>query len=93
RSVSRSLPDAANDSENRIIAEVRKYLGSYEKSDVMIRAGQYTEGADPVLDTAVRLWPDLDAFFARSDPGDAADIRGSFDRLILILRRAGVSPP
>ncbi|WP_246139534.1 FliI/YscN family ATPase [Phaeobacter marinintestinus] len=91
RSVSRSLPNAANESENRIIAEVRKHLGSYEQSEVMIRAGLYTEGSDPVLDAAVRLWPDLDAFFARSDHSDAADIRGSFDRLTLVLRRAGIS--
>ncbi|MCA0870508.1 FliI/YscN family ATPase [Seohaeicola saemankumensis] len=88
RSVSRSLPDAASDSENQIISEVRKYLGSYEQSEVMIRAGLYTEGADPVLDKAVRLWPELDAFFARSENDG---IGASFDRLGLILRR-GAGP-
>jgi len=88
RSVSRSLPDAASDTENHLISEVRKHLGSYEQSEVMIRAGLYAEGADPILDKAVRLWPELDAFFARSEHDG---IGASFDRLGLILRR-GAGP-
>ena len=86
RSVSRSLPDAATGPENDMIAQARRLLGAYEGTEVMIRAGLYAEGSDPVLDQATRLWPELDAFFARSDP---AGIDNSFARLKLILRRAG----
>ena len=89
RSVSRSLPDAASDSENTLIAQTRRLLGAYEQSEVMIRAGLYSEGTDPILDQAVRVWPDLDAFFARPDREGTA---GSFDRLALILRRANAGP-
>jgi flagellum-specific ATP synthase len=85
RSVSRCLPDVASDTENAMIGEVRKFLGSYEQSEVMIKAGLYVEGSDPVLDQAVRIWPELDAFFAKVETDG---IRGSFDRLGLILRRA-----
>ncbi|MFD3188829.1 FliI/YscN family ATPase [Sedimentitalea sp. HM32M-2] len=85
RSVSRSLPDAASDAENAVIADVRRLLGAYEQSEVMIKAGLYAEGADPVVDQAIRVWPDLDAFFAKPEPDS---IRNSFDRLGLILRRA-----
>lgn len=85
KSVSRSLPHAASDAENQIIANTRQYLGAYEQSEVMIKAGLYTEGADPVLDQAVQVWPELDAFFARPEPDK---IQNSFDRLGLILRRA-----
>lgn len=85
RSVSRSLPLAASDSENTMIADVRKLLGSYEQSEVMINAGLYVQGSDPDLDRAVRAWPELDSFFARSDTEGASH---SFDRLGLILRRA-----
>lgn len=88
RSVSRSLPDAASDRENQMIAETRKLLGAYEQSEVMIKAGLYQEGSDPALDRAVLVWSELDEFFSRSDPGGIAN---SFDRLNLILRRAGVS--
>ena len=87
RSVSRCLPDAADDAENAMIGETRKFLGAYEQSEVMIKAGLYVEGSDLVLDQAVRIWPELDKFFARDETDG---IRGSFDRLGLILKRAGI---
>ncbi len=86
RSVSRSLPAAATPEENAQILEVRKYLGAYEQSEVMIRAGLYSQGNDVVLDQAVKLWPELDAFFGKESP-DGID--SSFSRLSLLLRRAG----
>lgn len=85
RSVSRSLPDAASPAENASIIEARRLLGAYEQSEVMIKAGLHVEGTDPLLDRAVRAWPELDAYFSREEPGS---IRDSFDRLDLILRRA-----
>lgn len=84
RSVSRSLPHAASDSENTLISQARRLLGAYEQSEVMIKAGLYAEGADPLLDQAVKVWSDLDDFFAREETGGISD---SFGRLNLILRR------
>jgi len=88
RSVSRSLPAAATAEENEIISNVRKYLGTYEQSEVMIRAGLYSEGSDLILDQAVKIWPELDSFFGKDDP---EGIKNSFNRLNLMLRRAGNS--
>jgi flagellum-specific ATP synthase len=85
RSVSRCLPDAASEAQNAMISETRKFLGAYEQSEVMIKAGLYVEGTDPTLDQAVKIWPELDAFFAKPEMDG---IQGSFDRLGLILRRA-----
>jgi flagellum-specific ATP synthase len=64
RSVSRSLPGAADAAENALIARARRLLGTYEEAAPMIRAGLYARGADPATDEAVRLWPALDAFCA-----------------------------
>ena len=86
RSVSRSLPAAASGEENTAIAQVRHLLGTYAKSETMVRAGLYTEGSDPELDQALRVWAELDSFLA--DP-ETTSIQNSFDRLGLILRRAG----
>jgi len=85
RSVSRSLPHAASEDENRTIAEARQLLGAYARSEMMIRAGLYTQGSDPLLDQAIRLWPDLDAYLAEPEAQNTAN---SFNRLRLILRRA-----
>lgn len=85
RSVSRSLPTAANDAENQAISEARQYLGAYAQSEMMIRAGLYTTGSDPLLDQAIKVWPELDAFLAQPE---TQNTQNSFNRLRLILRRA-----
>ena len=85
RSVSRSLPACATQDENEMILAVRKFLGAYEQSEVMIRAGLYSEGNDVILDQAVKIWPELDSYFGKADPDG---IQNSFNRLLLLLRRA-----
>ncbi len=87
RSVSRSLPHAASEEENRTITEARSLLGAYEQSAVMVRAGLYSEGSDPRLDQAIRVWPELDGFIGETESVSAEN---SFARLNLILRRAGI---
>ena len=82
RSVSRSLPAAASEEENRLIALVRRYLGAYDKTELMLQAGLYAEGNDPVTDTAVRLWPALDAFLASESPGGAVTAFASLQKLL-----------
>jgi flagellum-specific ATP synthase len=88
RSVSRSLPNAASADENQTISDTRQLLGAYAQSEMMIRAGLYAQGTDPILDQAIRAWPDLDAFLADLEPNGT---RNSFDRLRLILRRSTAS--
>ncbi|MGH1423088.1 MAG: FliI/YscN family ATPase [Pseudooceanicola sp.] len=85
RSVSRSLPAAATEDENTAISSARALLGAYAQSEMMIRAGLYTQGSDPQLDQAISVWPDLDAFIAEKDLDGCEN---SFNRLRLILRRA-----
>lgn len=90
RSVSRSLPEAANDHENELIQKVRSLLGAYARSETMVRAGLYREGDDPILDLAMKVWPDLDGFLAEKSLNGAA---GAFQKLELILRRSAAAPP
>ena len=86
KSVSRSLPGAASPEENAMLTEARRLLGAYEGVEVMLKAGLYTEGSDALVDRAIRVWDDLDRFIAKQDE---PDISASFDKLNLILRRAG----
>lgn len=89
RSVSRSLPAAASDSENESLAQVRRALSVYDRNAMMISAGLYTHGSDPEIDHAIRLWPELETFLAKSEPQSVAN---SFAQLNLILRRASAGP-
>ena len=79
RSVSRSLPDAASDTENKLIAEARRLLGAWDRAEMMIQAGLYAKGSDPMVDTAIKVWPALDAFLA--EPAPDTGIAGSFAKL------------
>lgn len=86
QSVSRSLPEAASEDENKIIFRIRHLVSVYEQNALMIRSGLYAEGNDPELDLAVKLWPEIDQFIGVTGQGEA---RQGFDKLRLLLRRAG----
>lgn len=79
RSVSRSLPDAASPAENELIADARRVLGAWDRAEMMIQAGLYVAGSDPLIDRAIRLWPGLDGFLAENAPENGPE--GSFQRL------------
>lgn len=85
RSVSRSLPTAADDRENVLIAEARRLLGAYDRAEMMIQAGLYAAGSDPLVDAAIRVWPRLDAFLAEAETEGSG---ASFARLADILSGA-----
>ncbi|MDE0591360.1 FliI/YscN family ATPase [Halocynthiibacter sp. C4] len=78
RSVSRSLPSAANDNENKLIQRTRQLLGAYERSEAMIQAGLYAKGSDPLIDEAISIWPTLDEFIGSAD---VQGIENSFEQL------------
>ena len=85
RSVSRSLPAAASAAENAMIGQARKYLGAYARAEMMIQAGLYATGSDPVIDAAINVWPDLDAFIAEEEEQNTEN---SFKRLFEVLSKA-----
>lgn len=67
KSVSRSLPEAASDVENGLIAQGRGLLGQYERASLMVQAGLYAKGSDPEIDKAISAFPLLDKFLTIKD--------------------------
>lgn len=67
RSVSRSLPAAASEAENAIIADARRAISAYDRIAIMRQAGLYTPGADPEADAAVACHDALEKFLALTD--------------------------
>jgi len=83
RSVSRAAPAAWSADEAALAARARALIAAHEEARPMIQAGLYERGADPELDAAVRLWPELDRFLATvTRPAGSAE---SFARLAAIL--------
>lgn len=72
RSVSRSLPRAASAEENRLIATARRHLGVHDRAEMMLQAGLYSDGSDPAIDAALRVWSGLDSFLSRESRGPEA---------------------
>lgn len=64
RSVSRSLPVAATPTENAQIAEARRLIGAWERAEMMVQAGLYAQGSDPLTDRAIKLFARLDGFLS-----------------------------
>lgn len=83
RSVSRSLPAAASEEEGALLLEARALFTAYENAELVVRAGLYHSGSDPLTDRAIKIWPQLDAFVARSGMSDPQE---SFTFLRNILR-------
>ena len=82
RSISRSLPEAASELENKNLQQARRYIRLFEESQTMIQAGLYVSGTDPALDKAISVYPALDEFVSIIGP---PDIDGNFQKLQNIL--------
>lgn len=82
RSVSRSLPAAATPTENAQIAEARRLIGAWERAEMMVQAGLYAQGSDPLTDRAIKLFAKLDAFLGGTAAKSPTD---SFARLRKVL--------
>ncbi len=87
RSVSRSLPKAAREDENKLITRARQLLGAHDRAEMMLQAGLYTPGSDPVTDGAVKVWDALDNFIGAAA---APDIGQSFEKLRAVLAPADI---
>ncbi|MDA9207960.1 FliI/YscN family ATPase [Octadecabacter sp.] len=78
RSVSRSLPEAANPSENKLIQKARQHMGTYAQAELMIQAGLYAAGSDTKIDESIAVHDKLEAFIATQGEQSTA---GSFHLL------------
>jgi len=88
RSVSRCLPSAASAAENGVISKARRLVAKYEDAAALVQSGLYSAGADAELDHAIAFRKSFEDF---ATGRTVDDIRASFERLQLCLRRCGAS--
>ncbi|EZP48687.1 flagellar protein export ATPase FliI [Sphingomonas sp. RIT328] len=74
KSISRTLPQAHSDVQNRLRDGARQVLATYADMEEMVRLGAYRTGSNPEVDRAIRLAPRIEALLnqPRHDRGDAA---------------------
>ena len=66
RSVSRTMPRAADPAYLPVITQARRVMATYADMEELIRLGAYRAGSSPEVDEAIRLHRPLEAFLAQS---------------------------
>ena len=61
-SLSRLMPNVTSEEHMQRAKALRLLMASYARSEDLIRIGAYQKGADPTLDRAVEILPQLNAF-------------------------------
>ena len=84
KSISRTMPGCHGPREREIVTAARQSLSAYANMEELIRIGAYRAGADPQVDRAIALNPELEAFLAQ-DKDEVTSLPSSFERLGAIL--------
>jgi len=84
KSVSRALPRAYTEEQNAIVRRAKQIISNYENMAELIRLGAYRKGADPHVDEAILLYPDIEEFLTQLKD-DSSTIDEGFERLSEIL--------
>ena len=62
QSISRAMHNLVGDEHFDLVRRFKQLFSRYQRSRDLIAVGAYQPGADPLLDTAVALYPKLEAF-------------------------------
>ncbi|HEY3917824.1 MAG TPA: flagellar protein export ATPase FliI [Stellaceae bacterium] len=84
RSLSRMMPQCNTEGEVGAIAAARAHVAVYEDMAELIRLGAYKQGSDPNVDTAIRLYPAIEAFLSqrKDERADFAAGYAALDELL-----------
>ncbi len=83
-SISRAMTELLPPAELELARRFKQLFSAYRRSRDLIAVGAYVRGADPVLDRAVALYPQLTAFL-QQDLQERADVAGCRARLRELL--------
>jgi flagellum-specific ATP synthase len=80
KSVSRTMPRAANPAFLPLLARTRKVMATYSDMEELIRLGAYRPGSSAEVDEAIRLHGPLEDFLAQNKD-DATSLEQGYQRL------------
>ena len=84
KAISRTMPGCHEPHERQIVTNARQTLSAYANMEELIRIGAYRTGADPAVDRAIALNPQLEAFLGQ-DKDEVTSLDESFELLAQIL--------
>lgn len=83
-SISRAMTALISESHYAKVRYFKQLLASFQRNRDLVNVGAYAKGSDPVLDKAIGLWPQLEAFL-QQNIDEQADVADSWQALELIL--------
>ena len=86
KSVSRTMPRAANPAFLPLLARARQVMATYADMEELIRLGAYRPGSSAEVDEAIRLHGPLEDFLAQNKD-DATSLEQGYQRLEQIVGR------
>ena len=84
KSVSRTLPGALDPDQNALRLAARSILSTYADMEEIVRLGAYQSGANPEVDRAIAIAPQIEALLTQTKQ-DRGDLTDSFAALAAIL--------
>mgnify|MGYP001186342833 FL=1 len=84
KSVSRTMPKAADPDFLPVITRARQIMGTYADMEELIRLGAYRAGSSAEVDESIRLHGPLEDFL-RQGKGEATSLREGYQQLAQIL--------
>ncbi len=61
-SISRVMTDLIDDQHYARVRQFKQLLSSFQRNRDLVSVGAYTAGTDPMLDKAIKLYPELESF-------------------------------
>ncbi len=83
-SVSRVMPDVTAPEHGAVARAAREVLATYRDAEDLIAVGAYQDGADPRIDRARRLKPQLEAFL-NQPRGEVTDLATGLQQLTALM--------
>ncbi|MBX9977002.1 MAG: flagellar protein export ATPase FliI [Alphaproteobacteria bacterium] len=84
KSISRLASTAQTKHQKDLVLAAKKILATYDDMAELIRLGAYTQGSNPDVDEAIRLYPAFTTFFSQK-PHEHTSLSNTFAQLELIL--------
>lgn len=83
-SISRVMPDIADDRHMKMARELRRLYSLYQQNKDLISVGAYQAGSDPRIDEAIEKFPMISDFL-QQDMNEAVDVSRSLSELEVLL--------
>ncbi len=87
KSVSRTMPRSVDPDYLPYVKRAKQLMAAYADMEELIRLGAYRRGANPEVDAAIALHPDLEAFLSQAK-GESTSLLAGYQRLAEIVEPA-----